>query len=738
MKSILLNVPVVENDAKLDQVVSSISSKITRVDESKLEIFNYPFSSQEFETLWDQYLSRFEIDDLISFEDDEQLTDLISNEKIHSFRNRISNTLEQHQVFLDQAALIQAYLDELVLKNEQVTSQTIEFQDKSNRLISQIDNYNSISLDLNHNLKIFLELDDIVSYLNSNQLDIFEDVFQDNLARLDRCLAFVFDPENRNFKEIEIYQIRFKQCMVRSLTLIRNHVVTAFKTLSQELHASHISSVTLDALIYNKFENDCNKLNPLIGEIYKRSGSDNEYSGLMNDCFNAYFKIRRQFLSNIVHKYISNYDGTAKSLVHYIQDQIQYFTNLCNNEFHLFKLIFYQEEQNDSNYKKINDWLIDLLNPLYQLCKNKIIRETNIDRLCELIILLQKYYEYQDDASEDLNVLSFDKLFEPILVDVQQKLIIRINVYIERNIINYKSTGDELTIGHRRKARRQEIEDDESVNDTSSIVSTTVGSMIDEEEDFADLMQEYYPPIVKSIKLLNKIYQLVNNHVFSNLANSIIHLLILSIKENFEQNNIKNYSNLNDLKLYLIKNFIFLTRTIETNFEIAYVGNESNLDFSGLQNLIFGFINRKESTMNLKQQTSFFQKIIDSVPRYVNNIIDGKYELQLELRNIIHLYIDECSTSILSPILEIDEQTSKEDIATRFENLKNSISQDLHKYQSQIEIFINDDLEIVHSLMNGIKENIILKYDEFYDSWRDKIASDVLMDSDTMFYYLNK
>lgn len=743
VKTIALNVPLIEGNSRHDEITTAIATTTTKpLASNRFDLKSYPFSNDEFEYLWSRYLDSFEIDDLISFEDDELLNDLISNEEILKFKDQIVHTLEQHQQFLNETDQIKIILENLLSKNEQVSSQTLEFQNKSNQLISQIDNYNNISQDLDNNLKIFLKLDDIVGFLNSTQLDIFNEEFELNLVQLDECLKFVFDPVNKNFKEIEIYQIRFKQCMVRSLTLIRNYVVNNFKNLANELNSSHISSVTLDALIYNKFENDCSKSKKLILEIYSRAERDNEYLGLLNDCYSTYFRIRKPFLSNIVHKYISGYNGLNKSLVHYIQDQIQYFTNLSNKEFQLFKLIFYHDvdDQNEFNYKNINNWLIDLLNPFYQLCKHKITRETNIDRLCELILLLQKYYDYEDDKVENFNFLAFDKLFEPILNDVQEKLIIRINVYIENNIINYKSTGDELTIGRRRK--KLLVDDDResisSFNDTSSMVSTAVGSMIDEDEALdIEAMQDYYTPIVKAIKLLNKIYQLVNNEVFSNLANSIIHLLILSIKENFEKNNIKNYSNLHDLKLYLIKNFIFLTRTIENNFDIAYVGNETNFDFSGLQNLIFGVINKKESTMNTRQQTSFFQKIIDSVPRYVNNIIDGKYELQLELRNIIHLYIDECSAIILAPILGINGNTPRDEITTKFESFKISVPQELHRYQSQIETFINDDLEIVYSLVNGIKENVILKYDEFYDSIKDSVDNELLMDSDSLFYYLN-
>ncbi|ODV93327.1 hypothetical protein PACTADRAFT_51929 [Pachysolen tannophilus NRRL Y-2460] len=595
--------------------------------------------------------------------------------------------------------------------------------------------------------------------------------------------------------------MKFRQCMVRALTLIRNYVVEGFKKISNELNSKlkvgMISNVTIEALIYNRFQEDCSKFKPLINELYIRtiiieeddeSNYDSEYLGLLTDCYNNYFKIRKHFLSSYIHNHLSNYNSTNKVLIHYIQDNISFFSNICNKELKIFKSIFYSSPNlNKYNNKVINNEFQDILNPLYQLARTKILRETSIDRLCDVITLLQKYYEFEYDegnseiesvgignnensldlkfASDDsaLNkTIRFDKLFEPILKEVQTKLILRIQVYIDKNILNYKPSGEELTIANRRIKQKQKSEnsnaDDASFNDTASSIVTTT-SMIDENinktlKEFNIDQDEtssslYYPPILKSIKLLNKIYQLVDPKIFSDLANSIVHLLILSIRETFEKNYVINNKNKTDLKLYLIKNYIFLKKVLDTNFDIEYVGNESILDFSGLQGLIYGVINKTETTLNDKyrrkssigSENGFFNKVLKSVPKYVNNIIDGKQELTVELRNLIHSYIDDCSDIILLPLKSI----TKDNIQNANEILgdfKKNLNIEIERRKTQILNYIDDDETVVSSLIDGIKESIVNKYENVYQYinelfTKNGVKDTELMEADTLLYFLN-
>jgi len=88
---------------------------------------------------------------------------------------------------------------------------------------------------------------------------VLSEEFLPMVKRLDECIGYLAEhvrdspsrtspltlPSKRDFKDAELYLIRYQQCMTRSMTLIKIHFVNAIKALGQEVGKRLIDKVRL-------------------------------------------------------------------------------------------------------------------------------------------------------------------------------------------------------------------------------------------------------------------------------------------------------------------------------------------------------------------------------------------------------------------------------------------------------------------------------------------------------------
>ncbi|KAG7786571.1 hypothetical protein KL910_003971 [Ogataea haglerorum] len=729
----------------------------------------YPFSAREKETLWSEYTQDYMGSCILSV-DDQWMIDEATSQEVLEFQNYLRYNYEENKQFLKETNAIIQDLNRLLFIGDQVTLQTVDFQKKSTQLIAEIEQLDRLHEDISRNLTLFEKLDPIVQTLNTSSSGsiVTKDNFRhDILEELDRCLAFVHDPEHSSFKEIGIYRHRFKQCMIRALTLVKNYIATAIRELETALQqkitekkkeqgtVSASTSVLVDAFVYIQFEEDAAKYTGLFEELYTRAvkAQDQEYLGLLNDCYNQYFRSRSNLLNSVVQQHIAAQD-TSKGCIQLAQSNIPYFIKLMEREYDIFRRLFFLAPQkcshdvdNSTNLLSLSKWFEELLDPLYNLLRNKIIREKSISELCELISILQNYDDVEEfDAegqTEESDMFHHDaplqekihlgELFRPILEDAQTRLVFRVQAYVDEHIVSYKKTGRELTIGHRRKNSVSDPIAEEPLQQPDrelrgdSIFSLDNTTLTPQSHEFV------YPPIVNAVQLLMKIYQLLNPSVFDDLANAVVHLSILSLHANF--GNVPGVES----KLYEIKNLMFLREYIST-FEIEHVRRETNLDFSGIKKMFSRFMrgdNTKEtidtnfSAANAAnpEQNRFMNLLLGSVPRVVNDYVDCRYEIQMALRNAVHEFIDESSRPFTKP-LELYPQQSLRNVMEKFmRTLKN----ELPRLKPRILAYLKDD-RILSFLLDGIQETVMKAYEQFYSRAETEKSEDIehLVDVDVV------
>ncbi|CAH2351028.1 conserved oligomeric Golgi complex subunit 3 [[Candida] railenensis] len=723
----------------------------------------YPLTQKEYTALSSSYINSNNREIIIPNESIQTIQSL-SNDSVLSFQSICKSNLSAVSSLISQTNDIITHLNDLTFKYDYVTRETSDFASKSQALIDKKSTLEEISSELQNNLEIFESFDSITKVLtNTPGINVVKkQSFHQTLFKLDNCLYFI--SQHENYKEATTYKVRFRQCMTRALTLIRNYLIEDLKLLQKDISSrlvkslsekDQIATFSFDLFLYTSFNNhiengetsNSNQFQdyynfPNLGfEIYKRINDHPEYLGLYNDCLNQYFKVR----SGLLNDYIWNQIDTSleekeknehQNLVQFTQNNLSFFKKILYKELDLFQKYFVQDALNGNRntvvggsvYMELIEWFKSLLEPLYDTLRNKIIREINIGVLCEITTLLQKYYEFEDDNQNSWSggVINFGELFEPILQDVQARLIFRIQLYIDEKLLKYKAKPEDLNVGNRR--RGASLTESSSVSPSKSAVDTSSLNYEFQENHFP----AWFLPVGKALTILSSIYQLINSIVFDDLAHYIVHSCIFILKGSAYKLAILHLGEL-DAKLYLLKNLILLQQQLNT-FDIQYVRTETSLDFtSGILNIINNSKARGGGVIEM---------IKTSVPKVINNMIDAKFEIETELTNTFTEFIKDCVEKVSEPL------TSEGNALQASLAFRDKISLEFPKLHHEMRVYLGDDNTnmandiIISQLMDAIVSQLITKYETWYNgidtTGDNKSEISEIMEVDTLYGFLSE
>jgi len=184
---------------------------------------------------------------------------------------------------------------------------------------------------LAHRLTFFTFLENAQRMLNSSANDlVLSQDFLPMVKRLDECIGYLTDhvshlprslaDDQRDFKDAEVFLLRYQQCMTRSMTLIKIYFVNTIKFTGQEVSrklAERAQSETaIQALLYNKFVTLSHAVRPLMAELEHRSSvNPDELRALLTECHSAYISTRHGLLGAKVSDEVGRLDPRNSDLV---------------------------------------------------------------------------------------------------------------------------------------------------------------------------------------------------------------------------------------------------------------------------------------------------------------------------------------------------------------------------------------------------------------------------------------
>ncbi|QLL34951.1 hypothetical protein HG536_0H03260 [Torulaspora globosa] len=654
-------------------------------------------------------------------------------DRYNRYLQELNVKVEKYDTILRQVSKVQDHLEEAIDTFGQISSSSSDFIGRTRDTYVEYEQLSKLHRDIPRIMGYFTALDPIMRRLNyaSSPNLVRKNSFNKMLDTIDQSLFFLED--HQDLAEAEIYSIRFKRCLIKACELIANYLSGMLRQTCSGINerlksASSSSQISREALVYNKFEQLSQEYYTRIAELISRVHSvkhtkyHDELGAILNDCFENYFQTRTSLLTPIIRHYLDEtFDGDKMNLVYFIQNSKTYFERLCSDEFALFTKFHGKEYTRE----RATQWLCQLCDPLYDSVRAKILRETDISMLCDSVTLFRQYYQFEDGSEEyraQFPDVQFEKIFEPIVQKLQARLILRVQIYIQQHIVGYMPSKDSFIISRRRSRPNEEANVRETKTDpiVQAYLSNVTQHCADSDKaSVVDKLELYYPPLITSLALLSKIYEMLNAAVFDDLAHHIVHDCILSLRKAY--NTVKTSSggsNNLDIKLSYLSNLLLLRQEIQ-NFNIQYTVNETYLDFSGVEAFF------KTGGQSLRgQESSVIGMAKALVPRVVNNMVDARSELISELRTIIRDFTETASAQLFGAALDVDNCDSRSIVDNNY-TLRSQLEEKLPRIHAQISTFI-EDRDVVASLMDAIQEVAAQHYSEFFEKVSEEADKGVL------------
>ena len=559
----------------------------------------------------------------------------------------------------------------------------------------------------------------------------------------DECIDYM--QTHTQQKEAETYRSRYKLLLTRALTLVRSRFIGAVRETAAEVAKRiadrQLNDTTMSALLYAKFRVGAADMKELGLEIQKRAnppadadpGVEGEYQSLMNELHTSFAASRGRLIIPLVRKRLSDIaqaPSTSRDLVAFARASISYIRGICMDEFELWGEWFHGQ-------RGLYDFLEAICEPLYDYVRPRVIHENKLPKLCQLCSLLQtRYMNDPEDEPElqDLTQLDFGLLVQPILEDTQTRIVFRTQAILRDEIENFKPLPEDLNYPSRTglsrlsgskstqvptSGRRQSYAEPLTpLPNEPEVVDEDIDS-VDESEavwtirDRTAAMHNCYPTLSKAIKLLSRIYRLVNSSVFDDLAHQIVHQTTLSLQSAATQ--ISSNKTTTDGQLFLLRHLLLLKSQIVA-FDIEFVTPDISFDFSGVANTFYelrerGGLFNPRNLMRLVRGGLF--------PQVIENMLDAKVELDGRLRTVINDFTAGYATGMTKALplnfrpgdRNVDDIAGKAVIGTR-----KAIEKGAPGLRQKLDQYL-DDPRTKETLVAAIQDQVVQIYESFFDSY---------------------
>ncbi|KAG8864493.1 Golgi transport complex subunit 3 [Tulasnella sp. 330] len=311
----------------------------------------------------------------------------------------VSGHLSTCDTLLERAMEVDTDVERMMVDWAGVEEGGQSLQGACERMLEERDRLIKVTDAIEERLEYFQELEHATQMLNHpGDGLVVEEAFLMMVERVDVCIEYL--EAHRQFRESQLYLMRYRHCLTRAMTLIKMHFVNAIKSVTSEVQRrmgdKDMSLATQNLLLYAKFQATSTALRPIIGELEVRAAKHpEELSALLGECHAAFFYARRQLitgrLTEEIRRMIVESETGAKSrsgpasidLVGLTRSGCSYLKHMCMDEFSLFQAFF------DSGEDQLYRYLEGLCDNLYDDLRPRILHETKLAVLCQVCTVIQ-------------------------------------------------------------------------------------------------------------------------------------------------------------------------------------------------------------------------------------------------------------------------------------------------------------------------------------------------------------
>ncbi|KAH9953776.1 Sec34-like family-domain-containing protein [Lactifluus volemus] len=266
-------------------------------------------------------------------------------------------------------------------------------------------------------LEYFQELEHAMRLLNHpGESLVLQIDFLYMVERVDICIEFL--KLHRNYKEAEVYLLRFQQCMTCAMTFIKMYFVGSLRALTQD--------VSRRLFEQDDSESDTAQMHLLCTRFTTVAGQL-ELGALLSEC---HVGTRKILLTSRLAEQIRGLDPTKTEIVELTRAGRSCLKQICTEEFDLYRAFFSTGKQ------ELHTWKLFVITSTTTTLP-RILHEPRLTVLCEVCTVLQALMVLDQPLDDEIEE-------NQETLDAQTRLFFKAQAVIQSDIRYYTPTAKDL------------------------------------------------------------------------------------------------------------------------------------------------------------------------------------------------------------------------------------------------------------------------------------------------------
>jgi conserved oligomeric Golgi complex subunit 3 len=368
-----------------------------------------------------------------------------------------------------------------------------------------------------------------------------------------------------------------------------------------------------------------------------------------------------------------------------------------------------QPVTDDSAFKspEFQAYLTSLCSSLHRTVRRALVTMNDLDSLCQIVSVLR---EERSMASASPTTMAAARAITSVIQDSQERLIFCANSTLQKEVIKFQATPSDLNYPDKLRQPNK----DETSASTSSVDDDVM------EQQLQQVYESWFPPIRTVLKILSKIFRVVETRVFEDMALQSVRSCTKCLKDGAEY--IKSHQTEMDADLFLVKHFLILREQLSP-FDIELRSVERQLDFSDAGKAVARFLaNRNRRVFSVSTENALVTLLREGVSVQEASV-DSKRDLEDALRSSCNDFIEHTAHLVAHDLLDTAESykirdgsstsnlTSSESIILMLKATSESLEGKLTDVKTQMSLYL-DNIATQSILLKPVNRKIIRALEE--------------------------
>lgn len=447
--------------------------------------------------------------------------------------------------------------------------------------------------------------------------------------------------------------------LIREAVAERISQTTTQVTEILKLTTTPVPADQLEAsLIYTRFHGISSRSNRLLSIVRSRLGRGDAYHELLQQCRSTYCSSRESLLRLTIRAHMDKLKE-QHGPVGMTRLASVFLIRLCTVETALYVDFFGDKKEiedvksgeskrsEDASFydSEFQNYLTALCGALHRTVRHSLVRMTDLDTLCQIVSVLR---EERSMASSSPTTMAAARAISTVISDAQERLIFCADSTLQKEVIRFKATPKDLD--YPDKLIKKEAASDTSEDDDDAV-----------EKQLQQVYESWFPPIRSVLRILSKIFRVVEPRVFEDMALSSVQACTKCLKDG--SNYIKQRKGVMHSDLFLVKHLLILREQLSP-FDIELRSVERQLDFSDAGKAVARFLaNRNRRLFSMSTENALITLLREGVSVQESSV-DSKRDLENALKSACNDFIEHAAKTIAEDLLQMVEQCRVADVGS--------------------------------------------------------------------------